>query len=269
MKKSLLVFLAGLLSGGVVIGGVGVVSAVTGADKPIVACAHKKTGTMRYSAKGKCKKNERKIDLQASGALSASQVTGPKGDTGAAGAPGAKGDTGATGPAGDVGPAGTGLNTVPVAFGSKTLIKSGTTGCCDFGNDNLFLDFELRNLTGGTLTFSDPTFGLWIDYFDSAGEPIPCSPECTFSPRVTYDTSSPGPTVAHLGTLPYRVELRDVHFQKPAGAHYFSIIFRLYTDEFGTMDPGRNLPIIRLAATPINPSVYMCAADDDVVTMAC
>ena len=281
MKKPLVMFLAGLLAGSVVAGGVGVVSAVTSTDTPIVACAHKKTGAMRYSAKGKCKQSEQRISLQAPLTLAASQVAGPKGDTGPTGATGAKGDvgpTGSTGAKGDpgdpgqqgaTGPAGTGLNTVPVSFGSKTLIQAEASGCCDFGNDNLHLDFELRNDTGTTLTFIELGFQLWLNYFDSSGALIPCRPECSFRPGSTIDEDVRDPTVSSNATAAYRLQLRNVHIDKPDDATYFSINFRLDAAPYGVMDPGPDLPIVRFAATPLNPALFACSFEDGGITMAC
>lgn len=275
MQKPFAMFVAGLIAGAIVVGGVGVVSAVTGTDTPIVACADKKTGTMRYSAKGKCKKSENKLSLQAPISLAATQVAGPKGDTGAAGAKGdtgAKGATGDTGPQGATGPAGatgTGLNTVPVSFGSKTLIQAEATGCCDFGNNNLHLDFDLRNDTGGTLTFVDERFDLWINYFDSTGETIPCTPGCSFRPGSTFDEDNRGPSVSNNQQASYRLQLRNVHADKPDHATYFSISFRLIAAPYGTMDPGPDLPIVRFAATPLDPALFTCAFDDSPITMVC
>lgn len=264
MKKPLLVFLAGLLSGAVVVGGVGVVSAVTGSDTPIVACAHKKTGAMRYSAKGKCTKSESKLSLQAPISLAASQVAGPKGDTGAAGP---KGDTGPTGAKGDVGsigqnglegdvgpqgptgPAGTGLNTIPVGFGSKTLIQRETTGCCTFGNNKLYLTLSLINSTSEAATFLGDTYQLWIDYFDENGNEIPCTPACSHQPGSVTTRVQPQSPVSIGGNLNYELELENVHSQAPVDAQTFSIIFRVITNR-GTVSPGFLYPISRFVATP-------------------
>jgi hypothetical protein len=68
---------------------VGTVSFVNAAgDATIKACANKKTGSMRYIAKGKCKKTEK--------ALTWNEM-GPQGMPGVAGSTGTKGDTGANG----------------------------------------------------------------------------------------------------------------------------------------------------------------------------
>ena len=71
---------------------VGAVSFVNAAgDANIKACADKKTGVMRYIAKGKCKKTET--------SLSWGQI-GPQGLAGTNGTAGAKGDIGTAGPNG-------------------------------------------------------------------------------------------------------------------------------------------------------------------------
>ena len=64
-------------------------------DKTLKACANKKTGVMRYIAKGKCKKTET--------SLSWNQM-GPQGLPGAAGLAGVNGDSGANGETGKPGP---------------------------------------------------------------------------------------------------------------------------------------------------------------------
>lgn len=275
MKKPLPLFIAGILAGAVAVGGVGVVSAVTSADKPIVACADKKTGAMRYSAKGKCKKSERKLSLQAPTSLTATQVAGPKGDTGATGPAGAPGTNGDTGPTGNTGPAGTGLNTVPVSFGSKTLIQTELTGCCDFGNNNLYVRAVFRNQTGASLSFGGSSnFQLWIAYFDQDGTEIGCGYGCTFSPGevVTYEapicrTVLPA-NPADTTTLPvdptftYELMVKNVHTEAPSNARYFAIFFRP-APHAGPMSPGPDLPLIDFTATPTQPLVAAGAIDED------
>ena len=271
MKKPLPLFVAGVLTGAVIVGGVGVVSAVTGADPPIVACANKKTGAMRYSTRGSCKKTENRLTLQPLSALSSTQVAGPKGDTGTAGpqgdtgpvgpagASGSKGDTGAPGepgPQGDpgtqgaTGPAGTGLNTIPVGFGSKTLIQRETTGCCTFGNNKMYLAVSLINATGGTVTFLGSTYQLWIDYFDENGTEIPCTPTCSYQPGSVTTRVQPHTSVSSGSNLNYELELENVHAQSPDNAQFFSIIFRVISSYRGTLSPGFHYPISRFVATP-------------------
>lgn len=265
MKKSLAMFATGLLAGAVVTGGVGVVSAVTGSDKPVVACADAKTGVMRYSTKGTCKKGERKLSLHTVTSLAATQIAGPKGDTGAtgpkgdAGSTGAQGDAGAkgdtglqgdVGPQGSTGPAGTGLNTVPVNFASKTLIQRETSGCCTFGNNKLYLAVSLINATGATVTFFGSTYQLWIDYFDENGTEIPCTPECTYQPGSVTTRVQPLTSVNIGSNLNYELELGNVHAQAPDNAQFFSIIFRVISSNRGTVSPGFQFPITRFVATP-------------------
>lgn len=77
------------------------VSAVTyvnaRSDTPIKACANKKTGAMRYLAKGRCNKSENSLTWSQIGPQGLQGPTGPQGATGAQGIPGAAGQTGATG----------------------------------------------------------------------------------------------------------------------------------------------------------------------------
>lgn len=279
MQKPLAMFVAGLIAGAVVVGGVGVVSAVTGTDTPIVACANKKTGAMRYSAKGMCKKSERKLTLQAPTTLTATQIAGPKGDTGATGA---KGDSGAAGTQGPTGPAGTGLNTVPVSFGSKTLIQTELTGCCDFGNNNLYIRAVFRNQTGSSLSFGGRSeHQLWVAYFDQDGKEIECGYGCTYSPGEvvafdvpicrTVEPSNPvtPPSQPVDSTFTYELMVKNVHAEAPSGARYFAIFFRPSPNS-GPMSPGPDLPLIDFTATPTQPLVAAGATTDDIpVTMAC
>jgi len=79
-------FTLGVIITAVSVGAVSFVNA--SGDANIRACANKKTGAMRYIAKGKCKKTEK--------ALSWNQL-GPQGLNGAQGVPGASGTDGANG----------------------------------------------------------------------------------------------------------------------------------------------------------------------------
>lgn len=275
MKKPLLIFLVGALSGAVVAGGVGVVSAVSDSQKPIVACANKETGAMRYSANGKCRRSERKLSWEALGQLSTVATAGPKGDAGSKGETGSKGDAGTPGATGATGPAGTGFNTVPSSFGSKTLIETEPWGCCDFGNDNLFLDFTLRNRTGGALTFSGgATYQFWLNYFDDAGTLIECT-ECSFEPGLIVVVAEPSScsSVANGSTFSYQLVLRAVHLNKPNGARYFSMNFRAVASPIGTISPAEEMPFVSFSATP-TPALSVSGIGavgepDQPVTMAC
>jgi hypothetical protein len=272
MHKPLAIFLAGLLSGAVVAGGVGVVSAVTSTDAPIVACAHKTTGALRYSAKGKCKKSERKLSLLTGTSLGPAQLAGPKGETGA---PGVTGETGPQGTSGARGPSGTGLNTIPVSFGSKTLIQTEKSGCCDFGNSNLYIVAEIENRTSGSLSF-DPSdrYQLWLDYFDSNGTALSCGESCVFQPASVRAVVQPSDTcpVGAGQPLVYELHLQGVHANKPADAVYFSLVFRIVTMDRGTSSPDQSLPITRFAATPVEFVIEPSSsgiASDDAMSMAC
>ena len=98
-------FTLGVIITAVSVGAVSFVNASGSTN--IRACAHKKTGAMRYIAKGKCKKTER--------ALSWNQM-GPQGLPGPSGAAGAKGETGSGGAAGT-----NGQNLYAVNAEGKTL----------------------------------------------------------------------------------------------------------------------------------------------------
>jgi hypothetical protein len=111
--------LVGVLAGVTVGGGVGVIAASS--TKTVTVCANKKTNVLRYAKNGKCKKTERKVVLNQTGAA------GAKGDTGAAGA---KGDTGAAGAKGDAGTAGTNAT---VAITQLSICGVGGTSLCKVG----------------------------------------------------------------------------------------------------------------------------------------
>lgn len=55
-------------------------------DKPIKACADRKTGAMRYIDKGRCKRTERALTWNQMGPQGAPGIQGAKGDTGSSGA---------------------------------------------------------------------------------------------------------------------------------------------------------------------------------------
>ena len=90
-----MLLLVGVLAGVTVGGGVGVIAASS--TKTVTVCANKKTNVLRYAKNGKCKKTERKVVLNQTGAAGAKGDTGDTGAAGAAGAAGAKGDAGTAG----------------------------------------------------------------------------------------------------------------------------------------------------------------------------
>ena len=108
--------LVGVLAGLTVDGGVGVIAASS--TKTVTVCANKKTNALRYAKNGKCKKTERKVVLNQTGAA------GAKGDTGAAGA------AGAAGAKGDAGTAGTNAT---VAITQLSICGVGGTSLCKVG----------------------------------------------------------------------------------------------------------------------------------------
>ena len=102
--------LVGVLAGLTVDGGVGVIAASS--TKTVTVCANKKTNALRYAKNGKCKKTERKVVLNQTGAA------------------GAKGDTGAAGAKGDAGTAGTNAT---VAITQLSICGVGGTSLCKVG----------------------------------------------------------------------------------------------------------------------------------------
>jgi hypothetical protein len=129
---------------------VGAVSFVNAAgDTTLKACANKKTGVMRYIAKGSCnKKTETTLSwnqMGPQGLPGSVGAAGAKGDTGAVGAKGdigAKGDTGAAGTKGDTGAAGTKGDTGTAGTKGDT----GTKG--DSGTSGANTNSQIKNICG-------------------------------------------------------------------------------------------------------------------------
>jgi hypothetical protein len=89
MKFSLKSFMLGFVCSALAIGTVTYVNASS--NSTIKACANKKTGVMRYIAKGKCKKTEKALSWNQMGLQGSPGIPGTKGDTGAGGATGTNG----------------------------------------------------------------------------------------------------------------------------------------------------------------------------------
>jgi hypothetical protein len=85
MKSShLLTFTLGVIVTAVSVSAVSYVNALN--DKPIKACADRKTGDMRYISKGRCKRTERTLTWNQVGPQGAPGIQGAKGETGSTGA---------------------------------------------------------------------------------------------------------------------------------------------------------------------------------------
>jgi hypothetical protein len=134
---------------------VGAVSFVNAAgDATIKACADKKTGVMRYIAKGKCKKTE--------SMLSWNQM-GPQGLPGSAGTNGLSGTKGDTGPAGPPSPTG---------FTARSVCGSNGATLCTVG---------AQGPGGGTIFFIDTANEIVeYDYLETAPDNA-CLYTCTWS----------------------------------------------------------------------------------------
>jgi hypothetical protein len=88
MKLSrLTAFTLGVIVTAVSVSAVSYVNALN--DKPITACADRKTGVMRYIDKGRCKRTERALTWNQVGPQGLQGIQGTKGDMGAVGTPGA------------------------------------------------------------------------------------------------------------------------------------------------------------------------------------
>lgn len=162
------------------------VSAVTyvnaRSDTPIKACANKKTGAMRYLAKGRCNKNERLLTWSQMGAQGLQGLTGLQGPTGAQGNPGAPGQ---------IGPAGKSLQLTD-ATGKKLGFVVGDYAAGGsispflltlIDNRLWYVNIHVYYLrgTGGNLYFSDSGCINRIGAIETGGTP---------SPQITYGGSN-------------------------------------------------------------------------------
>jgi len=93
MKSShLLTFTLGVIVTAVSVSAVSYVNALN--DRPIKACADRKTGVMRYIDKGRCKRTERALTWNQIGPQGVPGVTGAQGPAGLSGAAGINGTSG-------------------------------------------------------------------------------------------------------------------------------------------------------------------------------
>jgi hypothetical protein len=134
---------------------VGAVSFVNAAgDVTVTACADKKTGVMRYIAKGKCKKTETLLSWNQMG------LQGTPGLTGAAGTKGETGATGPQGPQGTPGATGTASASSATGFTARSVCGANGTTLCAVG---------VRGPGGGTVFYVDTTNEIVeFDYLEAA-----------------------------------------------------------------------------------------------------
>jgi hypothetical protein len=184
MKLSrLTAFTLGVVVTAVSVSAVSYVNALS--DKPIKACANRKTGVMRHIDRGRCENTERTLtwnqigptgvagEIGPKGAKGATGAQGPTGATGAAGAQGptgatgaagAQGPTGATGAAGAQGPTGAtgpvgGLSS-PTGFTPRSVCGANGTTLCAVG---------IQGPGGGTIFYVDSENQIAeYDYLEAA-----------------------------------------------------------------------------------------------------
>jgi hypothetical protein len=155
MRFSIKSFALGFGCAAISLGAVTYVSASS--DKTIKACANKKTGAMRYIAKGACKKTETALSWNQNGpqglpgSAGTNGTSGPKGDTGITGLKGdtgARGETGVAGASGNTGAVGSSFIALSICDGSDAnsvadeLCTIGMTG--PGGGTVFFVDVEGR-----------------------------------------------------------------------------------------------------------------------------
>lgn len=153
---------------GFTVGAVAIGSAAN-TSKSITACADKKSGVIRFSAAGTCKKTETRLQWNTSGPQGDNGLpglpgpagaSGPQGPTGPAGTPGAAGATGATGATGAPGAPGAG--TLGLPFHELSVCGVNGTSPCTVGSTG----------PGGGLIFFVDNAGNYpdFDYLEAAPE---------------------------------------------------------------------------------------------------
>jgi hypothetical protein len=135
---------------------VGVVSNANATNGNVIkACANKKTGAMRFLARGSCKSSETSLSWNQqgpTGPIGATGAPGPAGPAGARGATGATGPSGATGATGATGPSG---SSAAVSTQSVTLRYLGAQG------------FNGIECGSGTMTAYKPGYAYWGMFLDA------------------------------------------------------------------------------------------------------
>jgi hypothetical protein len=155
MKLSFKSFILGFACAAISLGAVTYANASS--NSTLKACAHKKTGAMRYISKGSCKKTET--------TLSWSQL-GPQGPVGAKGE---KGETGPSGASGNVGPAG---SSSPTGFTPRSVCGVNGNSLCTVGE---------QGPGGGTIFFVDTNNEIsQYDYLEVAPSNS-CQYVCTWA----------------------------------------------------------------------------------------
>jgi len=164
MKLSrLTAFTLGVIVTAVSVSAVSYVNALN--DKPIKACADRKTGAMRYIDKGRCKRTER--------TLTWNQI----GLTGAAGPEGIAGTTGVAGPQGPAGtPGASGGLSSPTGFTPRSVCGANGTTLCAVG---------VQGPGGGVIVYVDTTNEMpGYDYLEVA--PTDASTGVVWSTTIEY-----------------------------------------------------------------------------------
>jgi hypothetical protein len=177
MKISLKSFALGFGCAAISLGAVTYVSASS--DKTIKACANKKTGAMRYIAKGACKKTETSLSWNQIGPQGSPGAPGPAGVNGTAGA---KGDTGTVGLRGDTGAAGA---SAPTGFTARSVCGSNGTSLCTIGaqgpgggtiffidSDNEIIGYDYLEVAPSIASFASGVRGPWSTDIQKCGSTV-------------------------------------------------------------------------------------------------
>jgi hypothetical protein len=146
---------------GVVIGftiGTVAIGSAANTTKSINACADKKSGVIRFSATGTCKKTETRLQWNTSGPQGEIGLQGVPGPAGATGPQGATGPAGANGAVGASGAAGAGTSGLP--FHALSVCGANGTSACTVGSVG----------PGGGLIFFVDSAGNYpdFDYLEAA-----------------------------------------------------------------------------------------------------
>lgn len=138
-----LLFAFCFLLSGLVVGDV--ITSLAAPSKSIIsACVDRKTGSMRYLSKGRCKKTEMSISWNVQGPVGARGADGQQGLQGPRGQTGDVGPTGAMGPQGLVGPAG-----ADGASNGNAVLSGASSPSNGFGsNGDFYIETSTNKLYG-------------------------------------------------------------------------------------------------------------------------
>jgi hypothetical protein len=119
--------------------------------------------------------------------------------------------------------------------------------------DNLRIILKLKNSTGDILNFSGVppvnTFQVWITYYTDNAILAKENTSTAFNPELTSALATPtGFAVSDDTEFEYDIKLTNLHYEKPNEARYWSISFRVQSQE-GVINLGETIPIVSIGFT--------------------